>query len=92
MDMIMVNLGAAGGPGAEVRVGDYATLYGAGGATLKETAALLDTAQSDITCAINRRVWMRYVNEPGPGIEPNGGENNNNRPGAPVPSSPRFSR
>ena len=64
MDMVMVDLGAKGGPGESVRVGDYATLWGDGGATLSETADGLGTAQSDLTCDLSRRVARRYVNLP----------------------------
>ena len=35
MDMVMVDLGPKGGPGESVRVGDYATLWGDGGNTLR---------------------------------------------------------
>ena len=54
MDMCMVDLGAKGGPGESVRVGDYATLWGDGGNTLSETADGLGTAQSDPTCYLSR--------------------------------------
>ena len=64
MDMVMVDLGAKGGPGESVRVGDYATLWGDGGNTLSETADGLGTAQSDLTCDLSRRVARRYVNLP----------------------------
>jgi alanine racemase len=38
MDMLMVNLGPLNGPGANIKVGDYATLYGPGGPSLEATA------------------------------------------------------
>mmetsp|Transcript_3731 Transcript_3731/g.11023 ORF Transcript_3731/g.11023 Transcript_3731/m.11023 type:complete len:509 (-) Transcript_3731:29-1555(-) len=66
MDMCMVYLGPVGGPGACVEVGDYATLWGdaPGAASLAETAEMVGTAQSDLTCDLSRRVARRYVNLP----------------------------
>ena len=64
MDMLMVCLGAPDGPGAAVAPGDYAVLWGDGGASLAETADALGTAQSDLTCDLSRRVSRRYVNLP----------------------------
>ena len=69
MDMSMVNLGPPDGPGAAVRVGDFATLWGLGGQSLADTADDLATAQSDLTCDLSRRVTRRYVNLPD-GFEP----------------------
>ena len=64
MDMLMVNLGPPGGPGSDVECGDYAVLFGEGGVPLKEYAAGLGTAQSDVTCELTRRVARRYVHLP----------------------------
>ena len=64
MDMCMVDLGARGGPGEQVQVGDYATLWGHDGHSLAATADALETAQSDLTCDLSRRVARRYVNLP----------------------------
>ena len=65
MDMLMVNCGP---PGAvPVRVGDYAVLFGPGGPSLRDAAALLGTAQSDLTCDLTRRVQRRYVGRPASG-------------------------
>jgi len=63
MDMMMVNLGDPDGRAKDVKVGDYAVLYGDNGPPLKEVAALLDTAQSDITCVLGRRVLRKYVGD-----------------------------
>jgi hypothetical protein len=56
--------GAARLAAAQVRVGDYATLFGAGGTPLAQAAKLLGTCESDLTCALTRRVARRYVNKP----------------------------
>jgi hypothetical protein len=56
--------GAARLAAARVRVGDYATLFGAGGTPLALAAKLLGTCESDLTCALTRRVARRYVNKP----------------------------
>jgi len=61
MDMMMVDLGPPDGDGQEVTVGDYAVMYGEGGPSLKDVAELLDTAQSDLTCVLGRRVLRKYV-------------------------------
>ena len=62
MDMLMVDLGDPAG--CDVEVGDYATLFGEGGRSLRETAESLGTAQSDVTCPIARRAARRYVCAP----------------------------
>mmetsp|Transcript_15680 Transcript_15680/g.48531 ORF Transcript_15680/g.48531 Transcript_15680/m.48531 type:complete len:526 (-) Transcript_15680:48-1625(-) len=71
MDMLMVDLGELGTRGAgDVRVGDYAVLWGEGGASLSDTADQLGTAQSDLTCDLSRRVARRYVNLPSDWVTP----------------------
>eukprot|EP00614_Pseudopedinella_elastica_P035229 CAMPEP_0172644458 /NCGR_PEP_ID=MMETSP1068-20121228/239222_1 /TAXON_ID=35684 /ORGANISM="Pseudopedinella elastica, Strain CCMP716" /LENGTH=711 /DNA_ID=CAMNT_0013458657 /DNA_START=106 /DNA_END=2241 /DNA_ORIENTATION=+ len=50
--------------GRRVRVGDYATLWGVGGPSLKDCATLLATCESDLTCGLSRRVARRYVSIP----------------------------
>ena len=47
-----------------LEVGDYAVLFGAGGQPLAEAARALETCESDLTCALTRRVARRYVNKP----------------------------
>ena len=64
MDMLMVCLGDPAGPGNLVTVGEYATLWGDGGRALAATADDLQTAQSDLTCDLSRRVSRRYVKLP----------------------------
>ena len=63
MDMMMVSCGPTGSA-INVQPGDYAVCYGKEGPTLKEVAGLLGTAQSDVTCKIDRRVLRKYINLP----------------------------
>ena len=73
MDMTMLDLGpppAAAADGEDgvaahlVKVGEYATLFGKGGPSLQEAADSLETALSDLTCDLTRRVPRRYVELP----------------------------
>ena len=65
MDMIMVNCGPGSSvEGCGIQVGDYAVMYGEGGCPLAEHATNLDTAQSDVTCSLTRRVCKKYVYAP----------------------------
>ena len=47
-----------------VKGGEYATLFGKGGPSLQEAADSLETALSDLTCDLTRRVPRRYVELP----------------------------
>merc|ERR1719478_1802946 len=62
----MVNCGVPGGAAAQVKPGDFAVCFGAGGHPLKDAAALLGTAQSDLTCDLTRRTEKYYINPPSP--------------------------
>ena len=61
MDMLMVNLGAPDGPGADVRIGDEAVLFGEGGPSLFEVAAWAGTVPYEVCCGVSARVPRRYV-------------------------------
>ena len=63
MDMTMVALGAPDGPGAGVRVGDEAVLFGPGGPSAEEAAAAAGTISYELTCAVAPRVSRLYVDD-----------------------------
>jgi len=56
MDMLMLDLGSPGGPGAEVEVGDAAILFGPGGPGLLETAEAAGTITYALTAGLTARV------------------------------------
>ncbi|MGI9176091.1 MAG: alanine racemase, partial [Rhodothermales bacterium] len=61
MDMLMVDLGLPDGPGADVRIGDEAVLFGEGGPSLFEVAAWAGTIPYEICCGISARVPRWYA-------------------------------
>ena len=61
MDMLMVDLGAPDGPGADVRIGDEAVLFGEGGPSLFEVATWAGTTPYEVCCGISARVPRRYA-------------------------------
>lgn len=56
MDMLMVSLGDPDGPGAAVRTGDEAVLFGPGGPTAEEAAAAAGTISYELTSGLTGRV------------------------------------
>jgi len=61
MDMFMVDLGAAGGPGEAVAVGDEVVLFGPGGPSALDVARWAGTIAYEIACGISARVPRNYV-------------------------------
>ena len=62
MDLLMVDLGPAGGPGDLVEPGDAVVLFGAGGPSAIELAALAETIAYELVCGVGNRVPRVYVN------------------------------
>lgn len=56
MDMTMLALGDPDGPGAGVRLGDEAVLFGPGGPSVEEAAAAAGTLSYELTTGLARRV------------------------------------
>lgn len=56
MDLLMLDLGPPNGPGAGVRVGDEAVLFGRGGPSALDAADAADTIPYDLTCGLTPRV------------------------------------
>ncbi|MDX1420207.1 MAG: alanine racemase [Rubricoccaceae bacterium] len=63
MDMLMLDLGDPDGPGAAVRLGDEAVLFGAGGPSALHLAEAADTIAYAVTCGLTARVPRVYVGE-----------------------------
>jgi alanine racemase len=61
MDMLMVNLGAPGGEGAAVEVGDEVVLVGEGGPSVHELACWAETIPYEIMTSVGPRVPRRYL-------------------------------
>jgi alanine racemase len=61
MDMLMVSLGRPDGPGAAVRLGDPAVLFGPGGPTAEEAAAAAGTISYELTSGLTERVAHVYT-------------------------------
>ncbi|WP_260446768.1 tRNA (adenosine(37)-N6)-threonylcarbamoyltransferase complex ATPase subunit type 1 TsaE, partial [Corynebacterium bovis] len=61
MDQIVVDLGPADGPEPEVRPGDWAVIFGEGGATLSEAARALGTIDYEVLTLPRTRVRRRYI-------------------------------
>jgi alanine racemase len=61
MDMLMLDLGAPGGQGADVRVGDEAVLFGPGGPSALDAAAAAQTIAYALTSGLTARVPRVYV-------------------------------
>ena len=56
MDMLLVDLGAPGGPGDAVRIGEEATLFGTGGARAEDAATQAGTISYELTSGLTSRV------------------------------------
>ncbi len=56
MDMTMADLGAPDGPGASVRVGDEAVIFGPGGPSAFEVAETVGTISYALPCGLTARV------------------------------------
>lgn len=56
MDMLMTSLGAPDGPGAAVRVGDEAVLWGSGGPSAEAQASHAGTLSYELTSGLTARV------------------------------------
>src|SRR5690606_16079229 len=69
MDMLMLDLGDPGGPGAAVRIGDEAVLFGEGGPSAQDVARHADTIAYAVTCGLTARVPRVYVGETPAGAE-----------------------
>ncbi|MBB3115559.1 tRNA (adenosine(37)-N6)-threonylcarbamoyltransferase complex ATPase subunit type 1 TsaE [Corynebacterium bovis] len=61
MDQIVIDLGPADGPEPEVRPGDWAVIFGEGGATLSEVARALGTIDYEVLTLPRTRVRRRYI-------------------------------
>ena len=64
MDMTMVDLGAVGDAGEQVRVGDEVVVFGAGGPSAFEQANRSGLMAYVMTTGLTARVPRRYTNEP----------------------------
>ncbi|RRO86060.1 tRNA (adenosine(37)-N6)-threonylcarbamoyltransferase complex ATPase subunit type 1 TsaE [Corynebacterium bovis] len=73
MDQIVVDLGPADGPEPEVRPGDWAVIFGEGGATLSEVARALGTIDYEVLTLPRTRVRRRYIPAGESGVESGGG-------------------
>ena len=60
MDMTMVSLGAPDGPGAAVRLGDEAVVFGPGGPSAETQAEAAGTISYELTAGLTRRVPRTY--------------------------------
>lgn len=60
MDLLMLDLGAPNGPGAAVREGDEAVLFGPGGPAAEEVAAWAETIAYEIATRVSARVPRVY--------------------------------
>ncbi|MEL4151946.1 alanine racemase, partial [Corynebacterium bovis] len=69
MDQIVVDLGPADGPEPEVRPGDWAVIFGEGGATLSEVARALGTIDYEVLTLPRTRVRRRYIPAGEGGVE-----------------------
>lgn len=56
MDMTMLNLGAPGGAGASVQVGDEVVIFGPGGPSAFELAEQAETISYALPCGLTARV------------------------------------
>jgi alanine racemase len=61
MDMLMLDLGDPAGPGAAVRPGDEAVLFGEGGPSALHVAECAGTIAYAVTCGLTARVPRVYV-------------------------------
>jgi len=64
MDMLMIDLGEADGPGGDVRPGDEAVLFGEGGPSAQRVAEQADTIAYALTTGLTARVPRVYVGVP----------------------------
>jgi alanine racemase len=67
MDMLMVDVGAPAGAGAEMRVGDEAVLFGPGGPTALQAASAAETIAYALTSGLTARVPRVYMGYDGAG-------------------------
>ena len=56
MDMLLIDLGAPDGSGASVQRGDEAVLFGPGGPSAVEAAAVAGTLSYELTSGLTARV------------------------------------
>jgi alanine racemase len=68
MDMLMLDLGPPHGPGARVRVGDEAVVFGPGGPSAIEVAAAAQSIAYAITSGLTARVPRVYVGDAERGV------------------------
>jgi alanine racemase len=63
MDMLMLDLGPPHGPGAAVRVGDEAVLFGPGGPSALEAAVASQSIAYALTSGLTARVPRVYIGD-----------------------------